>query len=559
MHSTYRASGIIDDLEEYGDEATGYEYSANDANLPQSTFHQEGKIEPLSPEELSEARAALTTGECKDAFGSTGTGPKLTCHFRNLYFDARRKAWIVHYLKSENSTVPLQDDLKEGLTVASDNPDIVVAVHFIGHDSLVEFWSQVKDAEEVEGLTLPFHGEYHFNVGHALWDGLFPAFVSLVQWNLSSLPFSPMLDMNMMHEGAVEARYPGQYARMEDIFKTFGGSKLLSVNDFQNKTTGHSSRFKEVILGHGHYSAYFDQNADLELTACRDLGACRIFRDRLYLSYGFTPPSKTNLATAESGRRFRVTFVLDKRIPWEQVDKMIEGVNADASLSKIVQVEKVDWSPDRVNDTRMSFNSANLSRHLEILRHTDIHIASVGTAQMYQALLPDGAVHFALGVPPESADHSRDVQDLRRCPREYWEEYMTEGPPYLQAVYYTKGGNLDLTHFKSVMWSAVDLLQHPDIPHKHSSNLSPIGQVWRAYHWLRRNRGITSETGKLPLRLYSTPIGTYHHFHDLYVCPKEFGQHHTVVDSCLIHELRKSFDQQHPDVGDNGKGFFGLG
>jgi len=238
-------------------------------------------------------------------------------------------------------------------------------------------------------------------------------------------------------------------------------------------------------------------------------------------------------------------------------------------------VQKVDWSPGRPNAEKMSFNSADLGRHLHILQQTDIHIAGVGTAQMYQPFLRDGAVHFALGEPAE-------INGL--CPRQYWEEYMTEGPPYLQSVYYARKGDLDLEHFKAVLRQAVALLKKPQIPHKSGSNLSPIGQVWKAYHQLlsQRNQSHTyvhkghtnsmhgSSTAPVsgeetqsskPLRLYSPAIPTFHDFHDAYICPSELTEEKsTLVNSCLIHELRKSFDLHYRNAGDgDGKGFFGLG
>lgn len=69
-----------------------------------------------------------------------------------------------------------------------------------------------KVAEHHSGLHLYFDQPWHFNIGHALWDGLYAGWVALVQLGLADRDkFGVIADVG-------ETREPA-----DTVFATFGG------------------------------------------------------------------------------------------------------------------------------------------------------------------------------------------------------------------------------------------------------------------------------------------------------------------------------------------------
>merc|ERR1740123_1329966 len=112
------------------------------------------------------------------------------------------------------------------LGVQSTWVDGTAKVHIRKHSNLDDFRSQLGKGLlgkiwEHSGLTLATQPVYHFNVGHALFDGFYPAFVSLLQLGLEARRFRVFVLSG--HLGDVERRVPGMYDKMEKIFGEIGG------------------------------------------------------------------------------------------------------------------------------------------------------------------------------------------------------------------------------------------------------------------------------------------------------------------------------------------------
>lgn len=507
-----------------------------------------------------DADSYLTTWTCTTAFGSHYDGKRKACWFRNIYYEAFDKDgfFVAHTVKGCHGT-PSVDELKRthlSLGVQPGFTDNGAELMFQEHDSLEDFLKALKHGFSgrivaQSGLTLAFKPIYHFNVGHGLWDGLYPAFVSLLQLGLQERPFRAFV-LNGW-EDMVEKAVPGMYAKVEDIFGSIGGLGKLTkayagVGGTRNAPVLH--RFEDLVMGHGTNAQKLDMNVNLSLGACRELDACRAFRRRVFHFHGLPDPPPA-LRTGP----FRVIVVKNKRFG-EQLNSMTQELQHEerpGGMLSDFQIKYVNWSPSARGNP--SLQTGNFTRHLEIIGSTDVHISAPGTGQMYQTFLPDGAVHINLGEPGWANQG-------------YMEEYMAEGAPYLRALYYPRrtleGPEIEKKVMVGLLKKARQLLQSGlHRPPPVGSNLSPVGKVFKAYcYWAHRDRfGLEAMSKKhITLREVKGETWMGNHFPESLVY-KGLPHSHSEFnpDLCLLGALRSSFDRQHPELGHSGRGWFGTG
>jgi len=510
-------------------------------------------LPPLSPADEELARSLRTTWRCQEAHNGRGKVPRrLACLFRNLYVEAhgRESFFIAHALKGDTETSPPLDEVRKA-EIVTGNAGVTGNAHpplrWEEHNSLQELAEAIRLKEEVKthhGISLAIHAVWHFNIGHAMFDGLYPNFLSLVQFARQDEPFRTIVING--REGPVENTLPGSYAHVEETLGVIGGLGHLLLRGFNGsadrKAEAPLHRLEEAIIGRGLNGQKLDVNANMSLGGCRLLDGCRAFRRHVFSSVGLPQPRP-----ARSKPPFRVIVVQNKRYGKGMLEKVTEELQKDPGLSDF-HVDFVNWSPNRPVGANPSLQTGNFTRHMEIIANTDIHISGPGTGQMYQTFLPDGAVHVNLG----------DVSSGQG----YMEEYMAEGSPYFRALYYKRRRPsepfLDRISLHALLNEARGLLEHPlEGTTPISSNLSPVGKVFKAYCHLRHREQIAQAGGQLvPLREIGIPPYLGNHFPEEYV----YGQSmQPQLTACLLKLLRASFDKRHPNLGiKKGLGWFGT-
>lgn len=511
----------------------------------------------LNDEELNER---LTSWKCVEAHGSQRSvhrGKRMACHFKNLYFVPFRREgiFVVHVLKNTVDVgVFLHDTVSLGVTPGfSDQP---VKLEIATHGSLKEFGRSLENEgplKELKGLTVVFCPVYHFNIGHAIWDGFYPAFVSMLQFGKADTPANALM-MSKRDKGIVKT-VKGGYDNSEAAYQKIAGLELLTIEQLENSTKDFKSvhRLEQAIMGIGTNAQKLDVNANFSLGACRDLDACRAFRNRIFNIMNLEPPKPARVTGP-----FRTIIIDNKRYgKGNAMEAITEKLKADKALEGF-DIQFVSWSPhtDGVrNDSPLQ--SGNFTRHMEIIGSTDVHISGPGTAMMYQAFLPDGAVHVNLGIN-------------KAMDQGFMEEYVAEGSPHLKALYYPRRGlsspGLEVRALKKLILKAGELLRQGwsvDKPTPIGANLSPVGQVYKAYTWLAHREKYRSalRKGLLPLRTVTGEMWMGNRF------PEEFVYNglpnhgkKAAPDLCLLGALRASFDANFPKLGvKEGIGWFGTG
>jgi len=246
----------------------------------------------LSKSDAAKVEEKLTTWHCIEAHASNlyhEASPRMTCKFRNLYYETSGKksaGWFaVHTLKGNTSRPP---SMSAG--VGSSFNDCHYDLREIKHLSLEDFQAYLLEndvkQEDHHGITLPFWPLYHFNIGHGLFDGMYPAFVSVMQHGDQDMPFRPLILGGRLPE--IAEKCPVCFTHVEKVFGDIGTLGVVTQDELGNGTKARRHRLEEAILGIGSNSAKIDANLNYTLGGCRALDACRAFRKRVFTSFGFS-------------------------------------------------------------------------------------------------------------------------------------------------------------------------------------------------------------------------------------------------------------------------------
>lgn len=386
-----------------------------------------------------------------------GPSYNVTCKFKNLYFvDSRFTAYFpegVHPPKEMQSILPIH--------------------RYGGADPPTVLYSSPPSVDEiVSGTTLYYHTIWHQNIGHFLWDGLYPAYVALTQWGVQEEDFNSVVvyEAECSQFGA-----PNDRCISEDIMKRIGGEKGKFF------TKGHMQgnlRFDQFIMGSGHKGAR-TFNRDYSMWGERDLGALRSFRDRLYRVYGLNPPPRRNSSLEHrQTKRLRAVIIGNKRYTSLETDNLKAAAQEVSALGETVNlhVDYIDYG-----DTRNNF-----TKQLELLQNADIHMTGPGTGMSYLDFMPDGSVHVALGMEGAWPWNDR-VRPYSGSDVSFMEEYWAEGNTHVRALFYPikerrKQGGLTKPLIKSLLDDAALLIRSDfKMPVEPGMNLSPVGQTFKAY------------------------------------------------------------------------------
>merc|ERR1719482_1940636 len=297
----------------------------------------------------------------------------------------------------------------------------ILRLEFDTLQDFADFLSQRRFAEH-HGLSLVYGTLFAPNIGHALWDGLYPAFVTLREWDRQNETFNSVVTMAFSGDYCQNPGKNSTRCMFEDIFRTFGGGEWVPTSVFDMGKQWRRlapvgwHRFEDAIAGTRGKGAR-DLNADNTLFGSQtSLNTTWWFRKRMYESHGLpTPPARTasNLGR-EAGAPLRGVVIENKR--FTKTDRAaVDAAMAEVNRSGTFEVQYLDWKNVASTDSASPFK-----KQLEAIGSMDVHVSSPGTALAYAPFLADGSVHINLGS----------------VGGDFGDEYWGEGSPHLRALYY---------------------------------------------------------------------------------------------------------------------------
>jgi hypothetical protein len=371
---------------------------------------------------------------------------------------------------------------------------------FESYSDLEKFVLNIMDLKVIPSVTLYFVPPWHWNIGHALFDGLYPAYVALIRFPPRHLqPFRILIQIDDCND-----------CWSEDIYSRFAGLGILKRTVLNKLSNGKWFMFDELVMGSGNLCQRCVQ-PNLQLPGGVELDGSRLFRDRMYQQHGLIPPTirqKSSLEHRTSRDLLRAYVIDNKRFTLDDQDQIHDAINeinnyTNSYLNKtinttttlkwpLIHVTYIDYnkvkgqnlSSIQIKATPIDSRSPlyelvdnDFIAQLRILRQMDIHITGPGTGQMYQTFLSDGTVTINLGgIKPYGFEKSV------KAFTSYLEQHMTSGTPYIKGLYYPinerpKGIKKDEV-MKLIRQAGQLILQGFSLPVNPRENLAADGQLF---------------------------------------------------------------------------------
>jgi len=405
-----------------------------------------------------------------------------SCLFKNLY-----------YVDSTFTILTVRGSYLPAYSVRTDafnNWNIVPNKRvFDTYSKLETFVRDVARPKVIPSLTLHFGQLWHHNIGHALFDGLYPAYVGLIRFSPRHLqPFRILAGI---------ANCKSCWS--EDVYSRFGGLGLLRLSVLNAMSNSNWFMFDELVMGGGTMCQRCNQ-PNLQLAGGIELDATRLFRDRMYRQHGLIPTivRKNSSSEYRTSHDILHAYIIDnKRFTPEDRQELhaaIDEINNSTTKnlqSPLINVTYLYYNrvkaPNQTiqinvttTDTRVptyELTDNNFITQLKILQQMDIHVSGPGTGQMYQTFLSDGSVHINLGgLRPWG------LEKTDKAFTSYLEQMVTGGTPYIKGLYYpinerVKGIKKDEV-VKLIRQAAQLILDGFSLPVNPQENLATDGRLF---------------------------------------------------------------------------------
>lgn len=232
-----------------------------------------------------------------------------------------------------------------------------------------------KEIIEINGITNYFSHYYEHNIGHGLFDALYPSFLTYLNFfykidKINNNNYTNLI--NILH-------VPGWVCSMKcsrnwllEIMENFSGNKNLLKNNLdKNKIY----KFEILISGSG-YCGYSIVNKKY-ITPGKEYNSLSLFRNRFYNKY--------NIQRKNTYERNKIIIIESERYSIEEKNILLE-IKKKLN-SENFNCEFINWK-----------NYLNFKEQLELLNDAYIHISSSGTSMMNFAFLNEKSVHINLGT-----------------------------------------------------------------------------------------------------------------------------------------------------------------
>lgn len=225
-----------------------------------------------------------------------------------------------------------------------------------------------KEIIKIKGITNYFSHYYEHNIGHGLFDALYPSFLTLLNFFNEYNNYTNLINLIYV---------PGWFCPMKcsrdwvlEVIEKFSGNKNLLKNNLdKNKIY----KFEVLIAGSG-YAGISSINKN-GIMPGKNLNALSKFRDRFYRNYNIT---------LENTKTLNIYIIDSNR--YSENDKKI--------LLKICKKLNINHNCNYLNWKDID----DFKKQLNILSKIDIYISSPGTSGNYFPFLRKKSIFINLGT-----------------------------------------------------------------------------------------------------------------------------------------------------------------
>lgn len=220
--------------------------------------------------------------------------------------------------------------------------------------------------------TVYFSHYYDHNVGHGLYDALYPIFFAFLNFNNNTYDEFNIL-VNLLFIPRWKFQWNASRDWLLEIFEKFSKGKLIIRNNIDNLNI---YKFSCLISG-SEYCGISSVNKDSVMPGKEQL-MLEKFRDRFYNCYNIVKPIKQS-------DKLNILFIDSERFTKEERNTLLNIHN------ELIQ--------NGHNSNFISWiNYPSFKEQLEIMNNTDIHISCSGTSMMNFVFLNDNKIHINLGT-----------------------------------------------------------------------------------------------------------------------------------------------------------------
>ena len=229
-------------------------------------------------------------------------------------------------------------------------------------NELTDFITAIENSAIDIGTAIYGDIVWSGNIGHALLDGLYQSYLSLVKFNKWNDDFTFITNF---------WDSPGVNMAL-DVIEKFSRNKIFELNKVHDKIY----RVKTLITGTGR-TGNVVMREDYTLYG-KKYNGMGYFRDRMRLTYSLNPNKPLNTLSP------KMIIIVNKRYGEEEITAIKNVIQYYKEMDYNIQY--VDWSSYKT-----------FSEQLSLLEDVDIQISGPGTGMNYSPFLKPGAVSVNLG------------------------------------------------------------------------------------------------------------------------------------------------------------------
>ena len=372
------------------------------------------------------------------------TDNNTSIEYKNLY----AINGIIYFITLDDIVLPI---VKKFTTSYDWCPNIM---KFNSEDELNKYIESLQNIENVN-LSVLSDNLWYGNVGHGLFDVLYPIYLSLLKFGYVDEPFTFLsLDWswreNMMYE-VIKKFTKGDLLDYTNLNKVYKFNTLIAGTDM----AGNRVVNKDVFIYGKEWDGLYQ------------------FKKRIFSVNNIELDKPINI------NRPKIIIINNKR--FNNDDKNIINIVVD-KMSTLYDIKFIDWHQDYNH-----YGDDAFRRQMEDFKDVDIQITAPGTAMMYVPLLKKGAVNINLGyIEHTQTNGVRGNLKILESKKEdhlipaYMEQPICAGTYYVTSLYYDRYKNnaLEVEEFINIIEKAVLLLKNNQIV---EGNVAIDGEVFREY------------------------------------------------------------------------------
>ncbi len=350
------------------------------------------------------------------------TSEQLSIEYKNLY----SINGVIYYFSTSVESLPYVNKFTDSYSWA---PQLKV---FNNEEEINSYLLSFKNKQEIHLSTLG-DNLWYGNIGHALWDGLYPLYVALIKFGYKDAPFT-----------LLTSPWDNKKSMAYDIITKFSGSKLLEYHNLDKSKIIH---FKTLVAGTGSAGNRVI-NKSYTLYGEKEYKALTLFKERLLKVYNIKVDKLLN-------KKPKVIIIKNKRFTSYEISIIQDIVD---SYKDKLDIKYIDWYHDY-----QSFDE-----QLKELEDVDIHISGPGTGMMYMPLLKKGAVNINLGYMEYTQTNTarpnlfiKQLSDSDHILPGWMEQCVCAGANYVSTIYYDRFtyNNLETGELSKLLDQAISLVQ----------------------------------------------------------------------------------------------------